>query len=307
MIRKIFNPRLLLLPLFAVFVIAAGPATGPSASSPPVFPLWAGDAPGALGHGENDIPTLTLYAADPAIATHSAILVCPGGAYVKFGPQEGVPVCQWLNRLGITAGLLKYRLGSHGYHYPAEFLDVQRAFRMMRANAATWHFDANHVGVIGFSAGGHLASTLATHFDAGNPSAADPIERVSSRPDVALLLYPVITMGDLTHKGSQRALLGEHPDPKLIELLSNEKHVTPQTPPCFICATADDTTVPVQNSLMFAMACKENKVPFELHIFEHGKHGFGLGGKDPSLSTWPADAARFLARQGFLNRRSIAK
>jgi len=288
-IQRLFAPLLLLL-------IAAGPATQPTTGPSPLR-LWSGDAPGALGQTGDDVPTLTVYI--PANSNGAAIVVCPGGSYTHFGASEGVPVCRWLNSLGITAGLLKYRLGSHGYRYPAEFLDAQRALRMMRAGAAQWSIDPKHVGIIGFSAGGHLASTLATHFDAGDPAAGDPIERVSSRPDVALLIYPVITMGDLTHKLSRTSLLGNNPDPKLIDLLSNEKHVTPKTPPCFLVASADDATVPVDNSLMFATACWENKVPFEIHIFAHGRHGFGLGGTDPALSTWPGDAAIFLKRYGF--------
>lgn len=273
---------------------AAAPATKPQ-----VMRLWQGDAPGAKGTEDVDVPTLTLFPAPADKATGAAIIVFPGGGYQHLADHEGKPVAQWLNSLGITSAVLKYRLGPK-YHHPVEMEDAQRAIRMMRANASTWGVDAKRVGVLGFSAGGHLASTVATHFDDGDPNAADAIDKMGSRPDLAILIYPVISMSDpYVHAGSRTNLLGDHPDEKLEELLSNEKQVTAQTPPCFLVHTADDHTVPVENSLMFAMALAKNKVPFELHIFEHGNHGFGLGGSDPELSTWPAIAARWLERRGF--------
>ncbi len=254
----------------------------------------------ALGQAPKDIPTLTMFYPPTDRATGAAIIVCPGGGYTHLAPHEGAPVSQWLNTLGITSAVLKYRLGSDGYHHPVEMEDIQRAIRIFRSNAQEWKIDPSRIGVLGFSAGGHLASTAATHFDDGDTSAADPIDRVGCRPDIALLIYPVIMMNSaLAHSGSRKALLGDNPDPSLLDLLSNEKQVTAKTPPCFLVATADDATVPVQNSIEFALACKENKVPFELHIFEHGRHGFGLGGTDPALSTWPADAAVFLRHHKF--------
>ena len=166
-----------------------------------------------------------------------------------------------------------------------------------------WGLDAHRIGIIGFSAGGHLASTAATHFDTGNASATDPIDRVSSRPDVAILVYPVITFTDpYTHGGSRHNLLGDNPAPDLITLLSNEKQVTAQTPPCFLVHGSDDTVVPVENSLMFAMACHKAGVPFEIHVYEHGPHGFGLGGADPVLGAWPGACAKWLEHRGFLKK-----
>jgi acetyl esterase/lipase len=272
-----------------------------TASSKPPIRLWEKDAPGALGSADADIPTLTPFIIPNQKAISAAFIVCPGGGYHNLSPREGPPIAQWLNTLGINAFVLKYRIGPK-YHHPVEMEDVQRAIRLIRSRADDWQIDPKRIGIIGFSAGGHLASTAATHFDDGDATAPDPIDRVSSRPDLAILMYPVITMMDpYVHKGSRLNLLGSNSDPDQIALMSNEQHVTPQTPPCFIVHTADDRTVPVQNSLMFALACRNNKVPVELHIFEHGPHGFALGGKDPILSTWPAMAAAWLRVHGFAN------
>jgi acetyl esterase/lipase len=272
------------------------PATAPSES--PVR-LWDHEAPGALGTADADIPTLTPFPASVENKTAAAFIVCPGGGYQHLSPREGPPVARWLNTLGINAFVLKYRIGPR-YHHPVEMEDMQRAIRLVRARASEWHIDPKRIGIIGFSAGGHLASTAATHFVDGNPAASDPVDRASSRPDLVILLYPVITMMDpYVHASSRTNLLGTQPDPALMALLSNERHVTPETPPCFIVHTADDRTVPVQNSLMFALALRDNKVPVELHIFEHGPHGFALGGNDPVLSTWPGLAANWLHAHGF--------
>ena len=267
--------------------------------------LWPGAAPGALGDKDDDVPTLTYFRAPPGKATGAVIVVCPGGGYGGLAMSyEGVDVARWLNTLGIGGAVLKYRLGSHGYHHPVELGDVQRALRTVRANAHEWAIDPKRVGVLGFSAGGHLASTAATHFDAGKPDDQDPIEQQGCRPDLAILIYPVITMTDpFTHGGSRQNLLGNNPDPALIELLSNEKQVTPQTPPCFLVHGIDDQAVPVENSINFALACRRNKVPVEMHLFERGPHGFGLGGNDPALKTWPQDAARWLERHGFMKTK----
>ena len=268
----------------------------------PTIRLWTGDAPGATGIGENDVPTLTAFMTTPGKASGAAFIVCPGGGYEHLAPHEGAPVAQWLNSLGIDAFVLKYRLGPK-YHHPVEMEDVQRAIRLVRANAQNWHLDPKRIGIIGFSAGGHLAATAATHFDAGCMNAPDPVDRVGCRPDLAILMYPVITMsGQFVHSGSRRNLLGLHPDPKLEILLSNQLQVTPQTPPCFIVHAADDRVVPVENSLLFAMACRQNGVPFELHIFEHGVHGFGLAAGDPVLGTWTSLAANWLRRNDFVNK-----
>jgi acetyl esterase/lipase len=297
-----------LLGLFALVALtlavrADAPPSTPAVEPPTTLRLWKGDAPGAKGTQDSDIPTITLYLAAKDKATGGAFVVCPGGGYGGLAGHEGEPVAKWLNTLGVTSVVLKYRLGSHGYRHPVELGDVQRAIRTVRANSSEWGVDPKRIGVLGFSAGGHLASSAATHFDAGDPKAADPVDQLSCRPDLAILIYPVITMTDpFTHGGSRQNLLGDKPDSQLIDLMSNEKQVTPQTPPCFLVHTADDGAVPVENSLNFAAACRKNHVPVELHVFEHGPHGFGLGGNDPVLSTWPTDAARWLERHGFTKK-----
>jgi acetyl esterase/lipase len=268
------------------------------------FPLWTGDAPGTLGKDAKDVPTLTPYFAPPGKATGASFIICPGGGYAALAPHEGFQYALWLNEQGITAFVLKYRLGSNGYRHPAMMQDVQRAIRYVRANAEKWSLDPNRIGVMGSSAGGHLASTAITHFDSGNPAAADPIDRVSSRPSLGILCYAVITMGPDTHAGSKRYLLGENPDPALVEFLSNEKQVTANTPPVFIFHTYEDSTVKVENALEFAAALRRNKVPFALHIYPKGGHGMGLGGAqwDPgNRHPWTNDCALWLKEQGYGN------
>ena len=278
-------------------IAATGPATQPA--GPLTLRLWEGAAPGATGEKDFDIPTLTVYPAPKETASGAAFIVCPGGGYGGLAHHEGEPVAQWLNTIGVTGAVLKYRLGSHGYRHPVELGDAQRALRTVRFHASEWGIDPQRVGVLGFSAGGHLASTAVTHFDAGDPNAADPVDRLGCRPDLGILVYPVVTMeDDFTHRGSRQNLLGNTPDPALVELLSNEKQVTPQTPPCFLVHGMDDSAVPVQNSINFALACRKNHVPVELHLFEHGPHGFGLGG-DAATRSWPADAALWLRRHKF--------
>lgn len=276
------------------------PANVPPTDARTVLRLWKGDAPGAQGTADADIPTLTLFVPDPAKANGAAVVVCPGGGYHGLAAHEGKPVAEWLNTLGVTAFVLKYRLGPK-YHHPVEMEDVNRAIRTVRARSAEWKLDPKRIGVLGFSAGGHLASTAVTHFDDGKPDADDPIERASSRPDFGVLIYPVITMTDpFAHHGSRTNLLGDSPSDELIELMSNEKQVTDKTPPCFLVHTATDKVVPFQNSLMFAEAMQKHRIPVELHVFDHGAHGFGLGGKDPILSEWPALCAKWMQSHGWL-------
>jgi acetyl esterase/lipase len=266
--------------------------------------LWPQGAPGALGHAAEDVPTLTPFPAPGEKATGAAVIICPGGGYGHLADHEGRPVAEWLNSIGVTAFVLKYRLGPR-YHHPAMLQDAARAIRTLRARAAEWGIDPARVGILGFSAGGHLASTAGTHFDAGKPGDADPVERVSSRPDVMILIYPVITMREKTHAGSKKNLLGDNPTPELVALLSNEEQVTKETPPAFLVHTMTDAAVPVENTLMFVAALRRAGVPFELHLYERGPHGFGLGtareGKpaDPVLSTWPARCADWLRLHGF--------
>jgi acetyl esterase/lipase len=181
--------------------------------------------------------------------------------------------------------------------------DAARAIRIVRARAAEWGLDPQRIGILGFSAGGHLASTAGTHFDSGNPNAADTIERVSSKPNVMILIYPVITMRDKTHAGSRRSLLGDNPAPELVTLLSNDEQVTKETPPAFLVHTSNDEAVPVENSLLFVNALRRASVPFEFHLYERGPHGFGLGGKDPILATWPDRCAGWLRLHGFASTK----
>jgi acetyl esterase/lipase len=268
--------------------------------------LWPNGAPGALGTADKDIPTLTPYLAPADQATGAAIVVFPGGGYGGLADHEGRDYALWLNDRGITAFVLKYRLGSAGYRHPIELGDAARAVRLVRSRAKEFNLDMKRIGIMGSSAGGHLASTLLTHFDAGNSSAEDPIDRESSRPDIGILCYPVITMGDETHHGSRDNLLGKNPSPELIKELSNELHVTKETPPCFIYHSAEDKVVPVENSLMFAGALRRAGVPFDLHIYEKGQHGSGLGfipydkyvqGK---LHPWTRNCEYWLKEQGFM-------
>jgi acetyl esterase/lipase len=297
------KPVLLWLAGVSIFANTLALAQSRPASQTPL-PLWPDGAPGALGHEPKDIPTLTPFFAEPAMATEASMVICPGGGYAGLAAHEGEAYARWLNQLGITAFVLKYRLGSSGYRHPRMLEDAARAVRMVRFHAAEWKLDPNRLGIIGSSAGGHLASTLLTHFDAGQPDAADPIERVSCRPALGVLCYPVITMGDGTHRGSRDNLLGKDPSRALIQDMSNQLHVTKETPPCFIFHTDDDAAVPVENSLEFAAALRRAGVPFELHIYEHGAHGMGLGTISADLAQmheWTRECRRWLKEQGFGN------
>jgi acetyl esterase/lipase len=260
------------------------------------FPLWKEGAPGALGAEPKDIPTLTPFLAPKEKATGATIVVLPGGGYGGLAPHEGKDYALWLNSLGVHAFVLKYRLGSNGYRHPRMLEDAARAVRTVRARAQEWSLDPKRVGIMGSSAGGHLASTLLTHFDAGNANGSDLIEKESSRPDIGILCYPVITMGPFTHEGSKKNLLGANPSEQLIEFLSNEKQVTRETPPTFLFHTVEDTAVPVENSLMFADALRKNGVSFDLHIYEKGRHGIGLANGHP----WTKDCEAFLKTHGFV-------
>jgi len=280
----------------------AGPAVPAGLiGEPQTIPLWENGAPGALGNEDRDKPTITIYAPVDAIETGTAVIVAPGGGYTFLATNhEGRQVANWFNALGITAFVLKYRLGPR-YHHPIELGDAQRAIRLVRARAKEFEVRPDRVGIMGFSAGGHLASTAATHFDDGDPGAADPINRVSSRPDFVILAYPVISFtAPYTHHGSLMALLGENPDAELRRDLSNELRVTPQTPPTFLFSTSADTGVPPENSAAFYLALHKAGVPAELHIFEKGPHGVGLDLADPTLGEWPALLANWLRNRGLL-------
>jgi acetyl esterase/lipase len=264
--------------------------------------LWADGAPGALGQEPQDRPTLTPYWPAEDAATGAALLICPGGGYGHLADHEGAGYARFYNQHGITAFVLKYRLGSDGYRHPVMLQDAARGLRLIRSQAVGWGLDPQRIGIIGSSAGGHLASTLLTHFDAGDPEAGDAVERVSSRPDLGLLCYPVISMATITHGGSRRNLLGPAPTPELIELLSNERQVTSNTPPCFVWHTVEDPAVKVENSLQFGAALAKAGVPFELHLYERGRHGIGLGQSDGASSDthpWAGESVRWLRLHGF--------
>ncbi|GAB4459026.1 MAG: hypothetical protein OHK0029_21100 [Armatimonadaceae bacterium] len=264
------------------------------------YPLWAeGQVPGALGNEDADVPTVTVYSPQVGRNNGAAIVICPGGGYQGLAGHEGLPVAEWLNANGATGVVLKYRLGPR-YHHPTMWNDVGRAIRFTRSQAKEWAIDPQRVGVLGFSAGGHLASTISTHFSPGDPNAADPVEQFSSRPDAAVLIYPVITLeGEFAHAGSRKNLLGDDPDPELVKNLSNHTHVTRETPPTFLVHSVDDGPVPVENSLMYASALSAAKVPFGMQIFEHGGHGYGMAKNDPVLNAWTTQCAAWLRHRGF--------
>ena len=286
---------------------AAAPANPAPAARPlvaraqPAIPLWANGAPGALGATPADTPIMTPYLPPAGTANGTAVVIFPGGGYSHLSMEkEGSDVANWLAGAGVTTFVVRYRLGPN-YHHPTMLGDAQRAIRTVRSRATEWNVDPRRLGVIGFSAGGHLASTAGTHFDAGNASSADPVDRVSSRPDFLLLIYPVITMRDsVTHGGSRLNLLGREPAPELVRLLSNETQVTSETPPTFLVHSTDDKAVPVQNSLLFYDALKRNGVQAEMHVFEYGGHGFGLAPKDPVLSAWTTICESWMRRHGWL-------
>jgi acetyl esterase/lipase len=265
--------------------------------------LWPEGAPGALGTGPEDRPKLTLYRAPADTANGAAVVVCPGGGYRNLASDhEGRQVAEWLNPLGVSAFVLQYRVGPR-YRHPAPAEDARRAMRLVRFNAHVWDVDPARVGIMGFSAGGHLASTTGTAFDHGKQGVTDAVDRMGSRPDFMILAYPVISFtASFAHRGSRESLLGEAPDPALAESLSNELQVSAHTPPAFLFHTADDPAVPVDNSLAFSRALHAAGVPVELHVFPKGPHGVGLAPHDPVLSQWPKLCASWLKAMGYLER-----
>jgi acetyl esterase/lipase len=269
-------------------------------ASPTPVPLWSGTAPMSKGNAEIDQPTLTTYlpAQNP---TRTGVIIAPGGGYQHLSMQkEGEDVAKWLNAHGVAALVLKYRLGPT-YHHPAELADAQRAIRTVRAHAAQFGIAADHIGMWGFSAGGHLTASAGTLYNLGPKADADGIDRESAKPDFLILAYPVITMEDpYVHAGSRKYLLGDSPDPALVELLSPEKHVTKDTPPSFIYSTTDDQTVPIMNSVLFYSALVANKVPAEMHLFAHGPHGTGLAPGFPDLKGWPDLLATWMRSRGYM-------
>ncbi len=303
------GPTMKRYPFIACVFIAFHWVAQASAAEPLPYesiPLWSDPIPGAQGEGAGDRPELWLFLTKPAEPS-AAVVIIPGGGYARRAvDHEGIQVAQWLNSLGIQAVVCNYRVrgegaGGKGYGHPVPMLDAQRAVRLLRARAGEWNVDATRVGVLGFSAGGHLASTVSTHFDTGDKSSADPVNRQSCRPDFAVLCYPVIAFDKPhTHRGSQKNLLGENPDPLLVASLSNEAQVTKDTPPTFLFHTTEDQSVPVENSLEYFMALKRQGVPAELHVFEKGKHGLGLAKHVEATSAWSDLCAAWLRVHGVI-------
>jgi acetyl esterase/lipase len=271
-----------------------------------ILPLWEGDPPNYRESGEvmrsdttNIVrlslvqhPDIAVFLPSAGNATGEAVVICPGGGYhILAYDWEGIDIARWFSSRGIAAAVLKYRLPvskSNIVPHKTPLLDAQRAFRMVRYHAGSWNIDPGRIGIMGFSAGGHLASTLSTHFDSGDPDNEDPVERVSCRPDFSVLVYPVISFTEaFTHRGSRTALLGENPDPELITYYSNELQVTPQTPPAILIHSGDDEAVPVDNSIAYYRALRSLGLPAELHIYPYGGHGYSLALRKGHLSTWP--------------------
>ncbi|HEX5105264.1 MAG TPA: alpha/beta hydrolase [Pirellulaceae bacterium] len=270
------------------------------AADPKTEFLWPKGAPGALGEEAKDKPTLIIYL--PEKPNGCGIVVCPGGGYGGLAmDHEGHQIGQWLNENGIAAFICDYRHRGKGYGHPAPLQDAQRAIRTVRARAEEFGVKPDKIGILGFSAGGHLTSTAVTHFDSGDASSDDPVMKVSSRPDFGVLCYPVIAFEQpFTHKGSQKNLLGENAAPELVKSLSNEQQVTDQTPPCFLWHTYEDTGVPPQNSVVFYRALLDHKVPSELHVYEKGRHGVGLAKDIPGTSAWPGACMAWLKGRGMI-------
>jgi acetyl esterase/lipase len=304
-IRKPFTAGLLVALTCAVGALSGHqtPQSKPNPNAEPeTIMLWPGGAPMAVGNEAADWPSITFFRARQPNGT--AIIVAPGGSYTSLASNhEGRQVANLLNAAGVTAFVLKYRLGPR-YHHPVELGDAQRAIRLVRARAADFGIDADRIGMLGFSAGGHLTATAGTRFDAGRADAPDPIDRVSSRPDFIVLAYPVISFDPaIAHSTSIRNLLGDKPDPKLLEDMSADRQVTAQTPPTFLFHTDGDTGVVPENSVRFYLALRRAKVPAEMHIFEKGPHGVGLAMNDPALSAWSTLLTTWLRGRGLLTPR----
>lgn len=306
--------------ILSLLVLVIGPVLGFASPdpSPSFLPLWEGTPPNAqpAGGSEERVQEGHIlwvrHVQNPGIevrlpargnATGQAVIVCPGGAYAGLAYDwEGTDFAGWLNSRGIAAIILRYRLPVDGdvehQKWLCPLLDAQRAIRLTRAHATDWAIDPAKVGIMGFSAGGHLASTAGTHFDAGDPQAADPVDRLSSRPDFMILVYPVISMAEgITHGGSRRNLLGEDPSAELLRRYSNELQVTADTPPTFLVHAGDDGAVPVGNSLRFYEALLAHHVPAEVHVYPTGGHGFSLALAKGRLQDWTQLCARWLAER----------
>ncbi len=295
---RMTKPTLLAVALAAMAILIA-PALG---AGPKTELLWPKGAPGAKGDRREDKPALTIYLPQESKAPTAAVVICPGGGYGALAmDHEGHQIAQWFNSLGVAGFIVDYRHRGKGYAHPAPLQDAQRAIRTVRARAPEWNVDPVKIGIMGFSAGGHLASTAGTHFDQGNPAADDRVEQVSCRPDFTILCYPVIMFDEKhTHRGSQQNLLGKDADPALVRSLSNEKQVTRETPPTFLFHTDEDKGVPAENSVSFYLALRSAGVPAELHVYQRGPHGIGLGAKVPGTSEWPKALGNWMRNRGLL-------
>jgi acetyl esterase/lipase len=282
--------------LFSSISFADESKAGGDLPVPRRIPLWNNHAPIGDGQFEEADAWITLHR--PAKANGTAIVICPGGGYAAVVKEpEGYGIAAWLNRHGITGVVLEYRLPAGRTWVP--FLDAQRALRTVRANAKDWEIEPSRIGIMGFSAGGHLASTAATHFDDGDPTAADAVDRIGCRPDFAILVYPVITMGEKSHQGSRTNLLGKDPSAKLVELFSNEMQVTTRTPPTYLAHAVDDKPVPPENSRAFYAALQKQKVAAEYLELPSGGHGLD-GYKGPMWDAWQSGSLAWLAKQKFI-------
>ncbi len=292
------------IPFIILVCIVIMPRPG-LAGAPPRELLWPLGAPGAKGDDPHrDMPAITIYSPSGETNNGTAVIICPGGGYGHLAMQhEGHDIAKWLNSLGVTGVVLEYRMGRGGYLHPIPLLDAQRAIRTVRSHANKLQVNPLRIGILGFSAGGHLASTAGTHFDPGDPDASDPIDQASCRPDFMILCYPVIAFGeDFSHKGSQRNLIGGNPPEELVASLSNEKQVTANTPPTFLFHTDEDPGVPSENSVAFYLALRRAKVPAELHIYRKGRHGLGLARTVPGTGEWSNACELWLRGQGLLER-----
>jgi len=297
-----WRPAVVWLPAAWILLTPAG-ARGDQTE----LPLWPVPTTGQAG-AATDPPRLILHLPAAEKRCGTAMVICPGGGYRNLAlDHEGRQVADWLDRSGIAAFVLVYRHRGSGFGHPAPLEDVKRAVRLVRHRADEWGLSENRIGVLGFSAGGHLASTAGTHFDGGDPAAGDPVERRSSRPDFLVLVYPVISMTEpWLHRGSRDSLLGEPPDPAAALALSSEKQVTPRTPPAFLVHSTDDVGVPVENSLAFYAALRRASVPAELHVFQKGGHGYGLGRSEDGTDAWPGLCEAWLRGRGWLPPRPAA-
>ncbi len=286
---------------FTIALLVAGSSISALAAEPKTELLWPDGAPGANGTEAKDKPTLIIYLPEKEKAHGGSVVICPGGGYGGLAiDHEGHQIARWLNENGVAAFICDYRHRGKGYGHPAPLEDAQRAIRTVRSRAKEFSVDPAKIGILGFSAGGHLTSSAVTHFDKGKADSKDPIDHVSCRPNFGVLCYPVIAFNEkFTHVGSQNNLLGKDAPEDLVKSMSSEKQVTAETPPCFLWHTYEDTGVPPENSIVFYLACIRNKVPAELHVYEKGRHGVGLGKGIVGTENWPNECIAWMKNHGF--------